>query len=324
VTIHQFTGVSAPVVVPPPPPPPPPPVTGVRGRFLIKDKKIYTDTGKPIRGASMDIRKQTSPVCTQQATWDSYRKAGINISRIDIKTDTDGQGRPISQQVPFIDKAVECAAKANMYIQMHPSINPGKYDLKQLNDFWSVVAPRYANRAHVVYEMYNEPTAWGQTASWTDATIRDFRGIYDIIRKSAPDTHVILFSTANLAPDATSWRTVPERFDKYGSGPMNWSNVSIGFHHYPQTYKFGDPNGFGGLQALRDLGYLLWMTECNDFIGDVPSNDIRNHQQIWLWLEMFDGLPWNCLDGKGGTISTQITSKILPYLSANGFPINFE
>lgn len=315
MSIHQLVGASLLIL---------PPITDTRGRLLIKDKKIYTDTGKPIRGSSMDIRKQVNPVCNKQETWDKYRKAGINISRIDVKTDTDGQGRSVSQQIPFIDKAVDCAARANMYIQIHPSINPGGYNLKQLNDFWSVIAPRYANRTHVVYEMCNEPTSWGETSSWTDTKLRELRDVYDVIRKSAPDTHVIIFSSANLAPNPQSWRSVPERFNIYGTGPMNWDNASIGFHHYVGTYKFGDPNGFGGLQVLRDLGYLLWMSECNDFIGDKPSNDQRNHQQVWLWLEQFGGVPWNCLDGKNGAISTQITSKIMPYLSSNGYPINFE
>ena len=329
----DFVPLPPPVITPPPVVVPPPIVTPpakVRGRPRITGAGIFTDTGKPIRGCSMDIRKQAVPVCTLQSTWDNYRKAGINISRLDVKTDADSAGRSLQQQLPFIDAAVGCAEKANMYVQIHPSTTPGRYNILQLNDFWTAVASRYANRTHVVYEMYNEPTSnastqyWGDAGSWTDTTLRDFRNAYDIIRDKAPDTHVILFSSANLAPNASAWRSVPERFDKLGKGPMDWNNVSIGFHFYPGTYKFGDPNGFGGLQALRDLGYKLWMTECNDFMPDTPSHEPRNSQQVWLWMEQFGGMPWNCLDGKGGNISTQITSKILPYLKDNGFPTIFE
>lgn len=317
-----------PVIITPTPILPPP--VGVRDRLKITDAGIFTDTGKPLRGCSMDIRKQALPVCNQQATWNNLRKAGINISRLDVKSDVDGAGRSLAQQLPFIDKAVDCAAKANMYIQIHPSIVPGKYIPSHLNEFWSAVSARYAARQNVVFEMYNEPTSntntpyWGDANSWNDTVLKDFKNVYDVIRTNAPDTHVILFSSANLAPNVTAWRSVPERFAKFGNGVMDWGNVSIGFHYYPGTYKFGDPNGIGGLQALRDLGYKLWMTESNDFMPDSPSRDPRNSQQVWLWLEQLGGIPWNCLDGKGGNINTQITSKILPYLKDNGFPTFFE
>lgn len=36
---------------------------------------------------------------------------------------------------------------------------------------------------------------------------------------------------------------------------------------------------------MKDFGYSLFMSECNDFIGNGPSSDPRNSQQGWLWLE---------------------------------------
>ncbi|MFO1119036.1 MAG: hypothetical protein U1E38_02530 [Rhodospirillales bacterium] len=92
---------------------------------------------------------------------------------------------------------------------------------------------------------------------------------------------------------------------------MDWANVNLGFPHYGGTYKFGDPNGFGGINQMRAWGYNMFMSECNDFIGDGPSNDPRNKQQVWGWLEEAQ-VSWVNLDGKAGNVNTQIIPEILP------------
>ena len=317
MSVHQLTGGrGAPPRVNP----------NLRARPRVIAGTICTDTGQIMRGCTMDIRKQANPVCTQQAVWDSYRALGLNLVRLDVKTDADGAGRSIAEQLPFLDAAVECAARARMYIMPLVSITAGNYNLGQLTGFWAAVAGRYKDRTHVFYEMTNEPVSgggyWGATPHWTDAKLRDLRGVYDIMRAAAPDTHIILFSSANLAPNAASWRTVPQKFGAIGS-PIAWGKASIGFHYYPGTYAFGDPNGFGGLQQMRDYGYNLFMSECNDFIGDGPSNDPRNSQQVWLWLEQAS-LSWVNLDGKAGNVNTQVVPKILPYLAAKGYALPVE
>ena len=303
-----------------------------RARPVVISHSLRTDTGQLMRGATMDIRKQASPPCTQQSVWDHYRSLGLNVVRLGVKTDADGVGRPLAQQLPYLDAAVECAWNARMYIMPLVSITPGGYNLAQLTSFWSTVAARYKDRTHVFYEMTNEPTSgggyWGAAPQWTAPKLADFRSVYEIMRAGAPSTHVVLFSTTNLAPDPTAWRAVPQGFDAAGSGPIDWTKASIGFHFYPGTYNFGDPNGFGGLSQMQAWGYSLFMSECNDFIwktdgNDGPSKDPRNVQQVWLWLEQA-GISWVCLDGKSGNVLTQIEPEILPYLTANGYGLPVE
>ncbi|MFO1145795.1 MAG: cellulase family glycosylhydrolase [Rhodospirillales bacterium] len=279
-----------------------------------------------MRGATIDIRWQANPPCNQQAVWNNYRSLGLNLVRLDVKTDADGAGRAVANQIPFLDAAVDCAARARMYVMPLVSVDPGSYNLAQLTSFWSVVADRYKDRPHVFYEMTNEPVSgggyWGAANHWTAEKLTDLRGVYDIMRAAAPATHIVLFSTANLAPNATSWRAVPQGFEAAG-GQMDWANVSIGFHYYGGTYKFGDPNGFGGINQMRAWGYNMFMSECNDFIGDGPSNDPRNKQQVWGWLEEAQ-VSWVNLDGKAGNVNTQIIPEILPYLASIGRALPVE
>ncbi len=320
--VHQFTGVPASAG--------PDPLR--RGRPQVLNHSLYTDTGLLLRGCTMDIRKQATPPCNQPAVWAAYRALGLNVVRLGVKTDADGAGRALADQLPFLDAAVECAWDARMYVMILVSINPGGYNLAQLTEFWTAVAPRYKDRAHVFYEITNEPVGgggyWGQTSHWTTAKLRDLRGVFDIMRAGAPDTHICMFSTPNLYPNAASWLTVPQQFEALGS-PIDWSKTSISFHHYPGTYAFGDPDGFSGLAALQAAGYSLFMSECNDFMGDGPATDPRNSQQVWAWLSTGHGgvsapVAWCNLDGKAGNVDTQITNKIIPYLAANGCPLVAE
>ena len=279
-----------------------------------------------MNGATMDIRKQANPPCNQQSVWNYYRSKGLNVVRLGVKSDHDGVGRSITDQIPFLDAAVACAALARMYIMILISIEPGGYNKSQLTEFWTLAAPRYKDMPHVFYEITNEPVSgggyWGQTSHWTTPKLQDLRDVYDIMRAGAPNTHICMFSTPNLYPNTNSWKTVPQQFEALGTS-IDWTKTLISFHHYPGTYLFGDPNGFGGLQQLKDLGYNLFMSECNDFIGSAASSDPRNSQQVWLWFQQ-NNISWASLDGKSGTLTTQLESKILPYISDNGYPAVFE
>ena len=64
-----------------------------RARPRVINRSLYTDTGKLLRGCTMDIRKQTTPPCNQPSVWDGYRALGLNVVRLGVKTDADGAGR---------------------------------------------------------------------------------------------------------------------------------------------------------------------------------------------------------------------------------------
>jgi len=68
----------------------------------------------------------------------------------------------------------------------------GSNSLSFATNFWSFYAPRYANETHVLYEIHNEPVAWGPPYSATNATppggmILE-EDCYKIIRAKAPST----------------------------------------------------------------------------------------------------------------------------------------
>ncbi len=99
--------------------------------------------------------------------------------------------------------------------------------------FWNIVAPRYANRTHVFYELLNEPVEWS-AADYTAKDVRRFKVLFDRVRLLAPKTHIVVcsFATHISSPDRT---TRDVAFEMKAAG-IDFSNASIGFHPYNANF----------------------------------------------------------------------------------------
>ena len=228
----------------------------------------------------------------------------LNAVRLGVKT---GQiGRSVQQQIPYIDYAVDMAATHNTYVMINNSIQPGGYDLAQLKAFWSVVAPRYANRTHVFYEMTNEPVnggpVWGNAPQYTNQVLSDLKSVYSIMRQGAPNTHIVMFTAPNLFPDCATYASMIAKVQG-----IDWTKTSVGFHHYHGTERFGEDN----LRCLRDK-YPLLMTETNYWMNPDVSN-LRDALDVYEKLKM----SWFSLDGRGNAAHLQY--EIIPQLSQDGY-----
>ncbi|MEL6898229.1 MAG: cellulase family glycosylhydrolase, partial [Planctomycetota bacterium] len=62
-----------------------------------------------------------------------------------------------------------------------------------LDQFWDLVAPRYADSKHVLYELTNEPVGYHPN-DYTAADLDAFAALYHRVRTMAPDTHLVLLS----------------------------------------------------------------------------------------------------------------------------------
>ena len=87
--------------------------------------------------------------------------------------------------------------------------------------FWTEMAPRFANDSNVLFELYNEPTNNG---SWPSVRA-DMQAWADIVRAAAPK-NLILVGTPNwcqiVGPTATN--------------PVNGTNIVYVAHMYPQHW----------------------------------------------------------------------------------------
>lgn len=274
-----------------------------RGRVRVQNGSVYTDRGTMLRGSTMSAYYGIGNAKNNNYWTYMNKTLKLNAVRLGVKT---GQiGRSVTQQITYIDAAVESAASHDMYVMINNSIQPGGYDLSQLRDFWSVIASRYKNRTHVFYEMTNEPVRgsphWGNASQYTENVRDDLKSIHDIMRRGAPDTHIVMFTTPNLFPDCQSYAAMIAQMQG-----IDWSKTSVGFHHYHGTERFGKD----GLNCLRQK-YPLIMTETNYWM---TPNIARLRDALSLYEEV--NISWFSLDGRGNAYRLQY--EILPRLRAEG------
>jgi hypothetical protein len=276
-------------------------ISSDRGRPKIANGTVVTDIGGNIRGCSMEITTNAT-IANDRTKWAALRSLGINTVRMDVKTFQ--YKRSVESNLKFLDLAVECASAENMYIMiLNSKLSDGTYSLMELTDFWSKIAKRYKNRSHVFYEITNEPVGGspynGSAANWTATILQDFNKLYQNIRRDAPDTLIVHFSTTNLHPTSDIWKTLVTSYVSYGA--VNWSNSIIGYHHYQGTMVFGGVNGVDGINALKAT-YPVLMTETNYWMPgftDIPPDLLSSYEE--------NDLSWFTLDGRDGS-NTYVTS----------------
>jgi endoglucanase len=171
-----------------------------------------------------------------------------------------------------IDSVVQATRDLGLYliITIGNGANNGNYNLNYVVDFWNFYAARYANETHVLFEIQNEPVAWGPPYSSSSATppgaIDMEVAAYNAIRSHAPDTPVLLFSYAVFGGSggASAALTDINAFNTAitaggGSPSAVWSNAAVGFHGYA-----GWEGTTEAVTALLNAGYPCFMTEYGD------------------------------------------------------------
>ncbi len=274
-----------------------------RGRVKVMNGTVVSDRNTILRGARIQLLK--AGIVPADSYW-HYLNATLGLNAVRYGVKTDELGRPIAEQLPALDLAVNRAAANNLYLMISNSTKSGTYDLAELRAFWSVVAPRYKNRSHVFYEMTNEPVKggphWGAPEQFTDKVLADLKSIYILMRTGAPKTHIVMFTTANIWPNCASWAALIKKMKK-----IDWSKASVGYHHYNGTHQIGE----AGLQCLRGQ-YPLLMTETNYWT--IPDRAIlRDALSINEKLR----ISWFSLDGSGS--AHRLENEIIPALNRDGY-----
>ena len=229
-----------------------------RGRVRViqtdHGPRLVTDQGTPLRGGAAWVYQwgrtdKITTYATDPAYYRRMREHGPNAVRVIcfdpwqksngyVHADLD-KPQDAKALLAELDAVVELASKEGMYalIDYH---DVGTYDPQYLRKFWDLVAPRYKDRTHVLYELANEPVKW-HPEDYRPAHLADLAAAFKRVRAAAPQTHVVVLSFANSSssrPDV-SMTTVARAFDK-AAGGVDWSKASVGFHPY-NTRKTSAP-----------------------------------------------------------------------------------
>ena len=164
-----------------------------------------------------------------------------------------------------VDKIVQRTRDLWLYLVMTigNGANNGNHNRQWAVDFWNLYSARYANETHVIFEVHNEPMAWGPsylTGTTPAGTLDMEMAAYQAIRTNAPQTPVLLFTYAVLSGTggANAALTDIHAFNQavFGNPNAVWTNEAVGFHGY---------GGWDGtataVSNLLSAGYPCFMTE---------------------------------------------------------------
>ncbi len=249
-----------------------------------KLKVLRTDKGSPVRAATAWIWSE-APKEAPETHYKALKKAGFNGVRIvlfDVWRHEEGQGKYDWKKPSYreetlaaLERAVDRCSRNGLYaiINAHnriPSGDTPKYDERLNRELWEAVAPRFAGRKHVLFELYNEPIPGagrdGSLPAPHKATLQAMAGVYKTTRALAPETHFILLSPAGISGHGTlsAMPNLVASFEKL-TGRIDWKKNSVGYHLY-----HADANLYPRGEILRSLhhAYPGWPSE-NNFPSDI-------------------------------------------------------
>lgn len=331
------------------------PAQSSRCRPIISGGTLKTDQGTLIRAVNAWTNKYAftlsesagSTALLNPAYYTDLKANRINAVRIcatdgfQWRNGWDGwnwaNASDITSAQAIYDQIFSLAAQNGIYIILNYH-DVGCYHKQDIRNFWTAMAPRYANYKNVIFEVINEPsgdvtgtypnygTAVTTTGGWFPENYNNElclfeKEIYDLVRGYAPETHIILFSFAN--PTIT-WTSSSPYYDMLGAVQhftnltgFNWAtaNASVGFH----PYTTGGTSAW--LVATKNAGYPVINTEQNlpNNEGSVPMDGEAYQQQTMERL----GVSWMAWTSTGFGPGSQYNDRwkpaVLPDAISKGY-----
>ena len=236
-------------------------------RVRVADGTLVSSDGKVLRGTTFFVDMYGVPDMRENETkYHEYfnsvfkKHPDLNCVRVgpwmgDWKYDVAGNEQHREEYLYAIDTLVDWCAENGVYaiVNLHIQYNT-KVDSEKAKAFWSLIAPRYKDRTHVVYELLNEPEP--------KTSLAVSNQIYQHVKSLAPETHQILFSHV-----AATQLTI-DGLAKATEG-VDFKNASIGFHCYDNVLL--NTKQWDHAEKIRAAGYPII---CTEFISLTNNNDM--------------------------------------------------
>lgn len=234
------------------------------GALGVAGTRLVDAAGRPVRlkGVST-LGLAWYPEFVNEAAFRTLRDDwGANTVRLAMYTCEDGgymTGGDRAALEALIDKGVSLCAALGMYaiVDWHilsdgdPSIHADAAE-----DFFRRVSARYADQAHVLYEICNEPN--GPQVTWPVVKAYAQR-ILPVIRANAPKA-VVLCGTPNWSQDV----------DLAAADPLDADNLMYSLHFYAATHK----------DALRDKAEAALAAGAPVFVSEFSICDASGDGDI--------------------------------------------
>ena len=259
-----------------------------RGRPVIDSSlgynTIQTDQGTLLRGVSLawDGGDPHGSLPKVVPTTNQLRRLavqyGLNTVHLYLEGNSSQNPDPAGVNLADADALVEATADAGLYLIITIGCNGENGSIHSMDfarDFWTLYAPRYRQRTHVIYEVHNEPAAY-TPSQWTLEDWNRQVELYQLMRQRAPDTLILLGSFMGFAGDPTFGA------EYLAAAGVTWDNA--GFAHHGYESRAGIENAISIMQSSEDFPPLL-ATEF--WPGDTEGQGYNNMYERLLngWMQ---------------------------------------
>lgn len=250
-----------------------------------KLKVLRTDTNSPLRAGAAWIwekQRQEEP----ESYYELMSSNRLNAVRM-ILFDTweveaylpSSQFTPTNwenaayrnRQLARMERAVNFASKYGMYVIINSHNKIPNYNEDYVNALWKYVAPYFANRTHVLYELANEPMSgigrngdmdMGVGKATTSPRLQALKRTYDIARAGAPNTMLLILTPPGINDYAfgTGMGNLAASFAQLPGTTVDWTKTAVAYHLYNNDAAFGAATKAKNLRNLHQR-YAGWPSE---------------------------------------------------------------
>lgn len=230
-----------------------------RGRPTLnaEGSTFVTDTGQLLRGPFASTEWGNPPPLSAIQQIKNFGANAIHlygeVFDPNYVSGVPGSGTAPGYSAGRIDQMVQMTRDEGLYLVLTIGNggNNGDFNYDYVMDFWSFYAPRYADEAHVIFEVQNEPHAW--SAPYPQAALDMEADAYELIRSHAPDTPVLLFSFAVLGSGPAAVNDINA---VSAAASVDWTNAGVAIHGYAGWEATAE-----SAETIIDAGYPVFMTE---------------------------------------------------------------
>ena len=251
-----------------------------------KLKVLHTNVNTPLRAGSAWIwekQRQEEP----ESYYALMKSKGLNAVRMilfdtwevetyppsDVFTPTDWEDPAYrTRQLARMERSVNFASKYGMYVVINSHNSIPKYNEDYVNALWKYVAPYFANRTHVLYELANEPMSGiGKNGDMDMGTpvlavlsprLQALKRTYDIARDGAPNTMMLILTPPGIndANFGTGMGNLADAFARLPGTTVDWTKTGVAYHLYGNDAAFGAATNAANLRNLHQR-YVGWPSE---------------------------------------------------------------
>ena len=258
-----------------------------------KLKVLRSDKNTPLRGGTAWIWNKVGQEEEPESYYALMASKGLNVVRM-ILFDTwehetytteswyvptdwnDANYR--SKQLARMDRAVNFASKYGLYVVINSHNHIPSYDEAYTNALWTYVAPYFANRTHVLYELSNEPMSgigkngdmdMGTVGATSSPRLKALKRSYDIARAGAPNTMLLILTPSGINDYGygTGMGNLAASFAQLSGTTVDWTKTAVSYHLYNNDAAYGAATKAKNLRNLHQR-YAGWPSE-NSFPASV-------------------------------------------------------